>query len=379
MSLRVLVVDDTVTFRKILSDALADIPGVEVVGTAQHGKMALARIQTLKPDLVTLDIEMPEMDGLEVLEALRAQGIDVGVIVVSSFTRRGSELTIRALNLGAFDFITKAGEGDYAQNRESIRSALVPLVKAYSQRRDIRAILQHVHTGTGSQAKPVTPTVPGLKPGMGLQPAPRLADPSSGLGKIRPDLVLIGVSTGGPNALTKVIPALPANLGVPILIVQHMPPLFTRTLAESLDRQSALHVKEAEHNELALPNTVYIAPGGKQMKVALGLGGKALIQISDDPPENNCKPSVDTLFRSAALHFPGRVCAVIMTGMGSDGALGLRLIKRQPARVIAQDEASCVVFGMPKEAIATGVVDVICPLDGIAGEIRKTVQGILPL
>jgi two-component system chemotaxis response regulator CheB len=374
MTLRVLVVDDTVTFRKILSDALADIPGVEVIGSAHHGKMALDRIKTLQPDLVTLDIEMPEMDGLEVLQALRSQGIDVGVIMVSSFTRRGSELTIRALELGAFDFITKSTEGDYVQNRENIRSALAPLVKAYAQRRNIRAILHDVHAVPGLAAPP-----PAIKPVPRTETSQVSQLIPPGMGKTRPDLVLIGVSTGGPNALARVIPALPANLGVPVLIVQHMPPMFTRTLAESLDKQSALRVKEAEHNELALPNCVYIAPGGKQMKVAVGQGGKALIQISDDPPENNCKPSVDTLFRSAALHFPGRVCAVIMTGMGSDGALGLRLIKRQPARVIAQDEATCVVFGMPKEAIATGVVDVISPLDGIAGEIRKIVQGILPL
>lgn len=374
MTLRVLVVDDTVTFRKILSDALSDIPGVEVVGSAHHGKMALDRIKSLQPELVTLDIEMPEMDGLEVLQALRSQGIDVGVIMVSSFTRRGSELTIRALELGAFDFITKSTEGDYAQNRENIRSALAPLVKAYAQRRNIRAILHDVHAVPGLAAPP-----PAIKPIPRTETSQVSQLIPPGIGKTRPDLVLIGVSTGGPNALARVIPALPANLGVPVLIVQHMPPMFTRTLAESLDKQSALRVKEAEHNELALPNNVYIAPGGKQMKVAVGQGGKALIQISDDPPENNCKPSVDTLFRSAALHFPGRICAVIMTGMGSDGALGLRLIKRQPARVIAQDEATCVVFGMPKEAIATGVVDVISPLDGIAGEIRKIVQGILPL
>jgi two-component system chemotaxis response regulator CheB len=379
MTLRVLVVDDTVTFRKIISDALADIPGVEVVGTAHHGKMALSRIQTLQPDLVTLDIEMPEMDGLEVLEAIHSQKIEVGAIMVSSFTRRGSELTIRALELGAFDFITKATEGDYAQNRESIRSSLAPLLKAYAQRRDIRAILHDVHSAPGVISSPLARA--GVVPGKISPPTETSLSkpPGLGTGVKRPDLVLIGVSTGGPNALAKVIPALPANLGVPVLIVQHMPAMFTRTLAESLDKQSALRVKEAEHDELALPNIVYIAPGGKQMKIAAGQGGNPLIQITDDLPENNCKPSVDTLFRSAAHHFPGRVCAVIMTGMGSDGTLGLRLIKRQHARVIAQDEASCIVFGMPKEAIAAGVVDVISPLDAIAGEIRKTVQGILSL
>jgi two-component system chemotaxis response regulator CheB len=287
------------------------------------------------------------------------------------------------LELGAFDFITKSTDGDYAQNRENIRSALAPLLRAYTQRRDIRAILHDVRDGKNTERPEKVLTVPSSPRVASTTTASRaeviqLTASGPGLGKIRPSMVLIGVSTGGPNALAKVIPALPANLGVPVLIVQHMPPIFTRTLAESLDKQSALHVKEAEHNELALANVVYIAPGGKQMKVTTGQGGSPLIQISDDPPENNCKPAVDTLFRSASQHFPGRVCAVIMTGMGSDGTIGLRLIKRQPARVIAQDEASCIVFGMPKEAIAAGVVDIISPLDGIAGEIRKTVQGILP-
>jgi len=385
MGLRVLVVDDTVTFRKILGDALVEIAGVEVVGIAHHSKMALARIQSLHPDLLTLDIEMPEMDGLEVLEAIRAQKMDVGVITVSTFTRRGCEMTIRALELGAFDFITKASKGDYNQNREAIRSALAPLIKAYSQYRNIRSVL-HPTERKFSENMPLAKVLPSHLEqarvdtvGKGGALSGSSSSSFAGKGKSKPDLVLIGVSTGGPNALEKVIPALPAGLGVPVFIVQHMPAMFTRSLAESLDKQSALRVKEAEHNELSLPNTVYIAPGGKQMKLAVGQGGTPFIQITDDPAENNCKPSADTLFRSAAFHFPGRTCAVIMTGMGSDGKSGLRLIKRYPAQVIAQDEASCIVFGMPKEAIAAGVVDVIIPLDGIAGEICKTVQGLLLL
>jgi two-component system, chemotaxis family, protein-glutamate methylesterase/glutaminase len=373
MTLRILIVDDTVTYRKIISDALQGIPGIEVVGTASNGKTALARIQTLRPDLITLDIEMPELNGLEVLEAIRAQAIEVGVIMVSAFTRRGSELTIRALELGAFDFITKSEEGSVEQNRQHIQNSLIPLVKAYSQRVEIRSILK----GTGIPPAPVPK--PATIPVAADTGKVDLSDLSQRMqrvsGKIRPEMVLIGVSTGGPSALTQVIPKLPANLGVPVLLVQHMPPMFTRTLAESLDKQSELKVKEAEHAEEVLANTVYIAPGGKHMKVASGNNGKSVIQISDDPPENNCKPSVDTLFRSAAYNFPGRVCAVIMTGMGNDGTLGLRLIKRNPAWVIAQNEASCVVFGMPKEAINAGVVDTILPLEGIAEEICKAVQG----
>ena len=373
MTLRVLVVDDTVTYRKIISDALSTLPGVEVVGTASNGKTALARILALRPDVATLDIEMPEMNGLEVLEAVRAQGIELGVVMVSAFTKRGSELTIRALQLGAFDFITKAEDGDIEQNRQRIQNALGPLLKAYAQRLEIRSILK------GTSTPGASPPKPGAAPAAGVTRPADLADVSLRMekasGKFRPERVLIGVSTGGPYALADVIPKLPGNLGVPILLVQHMPPMFTRTLAESLDKQSALKVKEAEHGDPVVANTVYIAPGGKHMKVISGPGGKPVIQISDDPPENNCKPSVDTLFRSAAYTFPGRTCAVIMTGMGADGTLGLRLIKRSPAWVIAQNEASCVVFGMPKEAIAAGVVDVIAPLESIAGEICKAVQG----
>jgi two-component system chemotaxis response regulator CheB len=217
---------------------------------------------------------------------------------------------------------------------------------------------------------------------MAQKPAPN-ADVAARMERLagfsRAGLVLIGVSTGGPNALSQMMPRLPANLGVPVFIVQHMPPLFTRSLAESLNERCALQVKEAEDGEIARPNTVYIAPGGKQMKVAPAAGGEIVVQTTDDPPENNCKPSADTLFRSAAFGFPGRSCAVIMTGMGSDGTLGLRLLKRNGCRVIAQDENSCVVFGMPKEAIDAGVVDLVVPLDGIAEEIIRAVKGYTPV
>jgi len=362
MTLRMMVIDDTATFRKILGDVLKEIPGVEVVGFAHNGKMALERIERLQPDLVTLDIEMPEMNGLEVLEALRNGGIKTSVIVVSAFTRLGSEMTIRALELGAFDFITKQTQGDFSQNRAEIQKKLLPIIQAFKQRWEVQSILSGAEkpatVSTRSQEK--SPSIASYKtPGTG-----------------RHELVLIGVSTGGPHALAQVLPALPADLGLPLLIVQHMPPLFTRSLAESLDKKCALKVKEAEHGESALPNTVYIAPGGKHMKVALDMNGKPGIVISDDPPENNCKPSADTLFRSAAHHFAGKICSVIMTGMGRDGTLGLRLIKRHPAWVIAQDEASSAVFGMPKEAIAAGVVDEIVPLNRIAGAIQKSVLGI---
>jgi len=360
MNTRVLVVDDTVVFRRIVSDALAGVPGVEVVGTASNGKLAMSRIAALRPDLVTLDIEMPEMNGIEVLEAIGAAGIKAGVIMLSSLTVRGGEMTIRALELGAFDFLTKPEGGTAAENLIQLRGRLRPMIQAFERRREIRSILR------GNPSARLGPTAP-------VAPA-TVAAPGRTLRRTGPAMVLIGVSTGGPGALAKVIPALPADLGAPVFIVQHMPAMFTQPLAASLNKASAIRVKEAEEGEMAQPNCAYIAPGGRQMKLAPGPKGEVILRISDDPPENGCRPAVDYLFRSAALHFPGRSVAAILTGMGNDGTEGLRLLKRGGCLAIAQDEASCVVFGMPKEAIQAGVVDAVAPLDMIAGAILRSVR-----
>ena len=188
-------------------------------------------------------------------------------------------------------------------------------------------------------------------------------------------MVVIGVSTGGPPALVAVLSHIPADFSVPILVVQHMPPMFTASLAASLDGKCRLKVKEGEDGEMALPGTVYLAPGGRHMKLQCeGTGGKR-IRITDEPPENHCRPSVDTLFRSVANAFPGRATAVILTGMGNDGTMGCRLLKRHGATIIAQDEGTCVVFGMPKEAIQAGVVDIVAPLERVAEEILRSVRG----
>lgn len=359
MTLRILVVDDTALFRRIVSDALALLPDVEVIGTAPNGKIALERVATLSPDLITLDIEMPEMDGLETLDALRQRGLKCGVVIVSALTRKGGDLTIRALERGAFDFITKPDAGDQGSTLSAISSALAPIVRAYRRHLEIRSILK-----TGSV--PVSPaaTFP-ASPRSEIRPTPRKAD-----------MVLVGVSTGGPNALAKLLPALPVNFPAPILIVQHMPPLFTQSLASSLAKKSSVKVKEAEDGETILAATAYIAPGGRHMKIAPGLKGETILRITDDPLENNCRPSVDYLFRSVANHFTGNTTAVIMTGMGSDGVLGLRLLKRKDNFIVAQDEASCVVFGMPGEAIKAGVVDVVVPLDQIADVVHRSVKSV---
>ena len=355
MSLRVLIVDDTAVFRRAVSDALAGQPGIEVVGTANNGKMALDRLATLQPDLMTLDIEMPEMNGIQVLQAMPA-GSKTGVIVLSALTRRGGELTMRALELGAFDFITKPEGGSREESLALLRNSMAPILRAFERRREIRSIL-------------------GVKQATPRQTAvPRPVTPASSAPRRRgAPIVLIGVSTGGPSALAQVLPVLPGTLGAAVFIVQHMPPLFTAALAASLQSKSAIRVKEAQDGDIAVPGSVYLAPGGRQMEINAGPKGEIVVRLTDAPPENNCRPSVDYLFRSAAHHFPGRAVAAILTGMGNDGTRGLRDLKESGCYSIAQDEASCVVFGMPKEAILAGVVDTVVPLNMIGATIVRCV------
>lgn len=361
--MRALVVDDSVVFRRVVSEALERIPGVQVVGTASNGRKAVQQVLELKPDLVTLDIEMPELDGLQVLEALRDAHCDAGVIVLSGLTARASVLTVKALERGAFDFITKPAADSIEQSKELVFEALRPRVNALTRRREIQALLR----------QPGAPKPAAMLPKP--HPAQRAVAPAAKPGGARkPDLVLVGVSTGGPNALAQLLPGIPKDIGVPILIVQHMPPAFTGFLAESLAPKCAIRVREARANEALEANTAYIAPGGRQMRI-VNAGGNGIIQVTGDPPENNCRPAADYLFRSVANHFPGRAMAVIMTGMGSDGVLGLRLLKRHGCHVIAQDEASCVVYGMPRAAVEAGVVDVVLPLNQIAARIAAQVRG----
>jgi two-component system chemotaxis response regulator CheB len=358
---RVLVVDDASIFRRVISDALSGIPGVEVVGTSANGKLALARLASLQPDLVTLDIEMPEMNGIEVLEAIQNSGVNTNVIMLSSCTVRGGDMTIRALELGSFDFITKPEGGAQEANMARLRDSLRPMIQALERRREIRAIL----SVKGSKLAPAAALNHSPQP---LAPAAVRAPGRSG-----PPIVLIGVSTGGPAALAEVLPVFPAKIGAPVFIVQHMPPHFTEALANRLRSKSAILVKEAQDGEIARADCAYLAPGGKQMKLSPGKNGEILIRITDDPPENACRPSVDYLFRSVALHFPGRSIAAILTGMGNDGTEGMRMLKRGGSVNIAQDEATCVVFGMPREAILAGVVDTVVPLSKIATAIVRAI------
>jgi two-component system chemotaxis response regulator CheB len=352
--MRILVVDDTALYRKLVSEALREVPGVEVVGTAIDGRLALDKITELAPDLVTLDLMMPNVDGVAVLKRLQSAPNPPGVIVLSALTSDGAAATTEALRLGAFDFVLKPSGVSSQANMEEMRRKLSECVAAFATSR-----------GKTLPARPevAKPTVvpPVKKP-------PRRADQA--------ELIVLGISTGGPEALSKLIPRLPGDLAAPLLIVQHMPPIFTRSLADDLHQRSKLNVCEARDGQLAQPGDCLIAPGGKQMKVERTPLGP-VVRITEDHPENSCRPAVDYLFRSAAHHYGGRVLAVIMTGMGSDGLIGCRLLKRHGAAVIAQDKATSVVFGMPGAIVEHELADVIAPLGEIAGHILAGVgQGV---
>ncbi len=367
--IRVLVVDDTIVYRKAVSDILKEIPEVELVGVAHNGKIAISKIKTLKPDLLTLDIEMPMMNGLEVLAEIKKNNLDVGAIMLSTLTCEGGEMTLKALELGAFDFILKPQSQNFAAGKKEIKQRIHPIIKAFIRSKKGIALSPRNFVPPSTQVRPSEKI---------SKPAVTIPNPStSAMTKHRgkSEIVTIGISTGGPNALAQVLPKLPGDIGVPIVIVQHMPPVFTKSLANSLDKKCLLTVKEAEDRETLKNNTVYIAPGGKQMKLVASMNGRnRQIKITDDPPENSCKPAADYLFRSIADYYVGRATAVIMTGMGSDGTKGLQILKDKGGFVIAQDEKSCVVYGMPKVPIEMGIVDVVSPLHKMADEILKSLK-----
>lgn len=355
---RVLVVDDSLLYRKIVRDTLAAIPEVEVVGSATNGRMAIDKITELRPDLVTLDFEMPELDGLGVLKWLRQQRMNTKALMLSAVTLEGADATMRALQEGAFDFVVKPTGDDASANRDALTRALQERVQT------IRYMLERGITSTRAP-RPI-PAAPVMH-----RPAPPRAVSAPRTSLIK--AVGIGVSTGGPDALRVMLPKVPNNLNVPIFLVQHMPPVFTKSLATSLDKICQVRVHEATDLQLALPNNVYIAPGGRQMKVVATPQGP-VIRLTDDPPVQSCRPSVDYLFDSLVHVFGGHTLSVIMTGMGYDGAEGCKKLHDLGGPVIAQDEASCVVFGMPRKPVQEGYADVVAPLTEIAAHIERLVK-----
>lgn len=373
--LKVLIVDDSVLYRKVLSDILLTFPDVEVIGSASNGKIALEKISKLKPDFITLDFEMPEMDGLQTLKALKKDFPQVFAVMVSAHTKDGAEVTMQALEEGAFDFIAKPTTGGISESQRQIKGQLRPIVNTMVLKKTLykNKPLTNIRQDLNKLAAPVpAPSKPFSQETVTTDISRRM---SSIIRRGKCEVVGLGISTGGPNALTHVIPRLPQSFKVPMLIVQHMPPVFTAALAESLNKKSAVTVVEGVDGTVIMPGTVYIAPGGKQMKIERDENSKAVrLKITDDMPENNCRPSVDYLFRSIAEVYGGNSLGVIMTGMGADGVKGLAVLKKLGTKVIAQDEATCTVFGMPMEAIKACVVDVVAPLDNIADEIASSLR-----
>jgi two-component system chemotaxis response regulator CheB len=344
--IRVLVVDDSVVIRRLLTDILSQDPEIEVAGTAPNGRIALAKLPQLAPDLVTLDIEMPEMDGLATLPELRKAYPKLPVIMFSTLTERGAGATLEALARGATDYVAKpANVGSVAAGMDSVRSQLLPKIKSLCP--------FQLSASTGSAT---------LVP---RAPLPRAANRLPQ----RCDAVVIGSSTGGPQALSAVL-NLPASFPVPIVVVQHMPPVFTRHLANRLNQDCALEVLEAAGGETLQPGQVLIAPGDFHLKLQReGTAVKTVIE--QGPPENSCRPAVDVLFRSAA-HVYGTGClGVVLTGMGQDGLRGAEQVVQLGGKVLAQDEATSVVWGMPRAVAEAGLAGQVLPLSSMSSELVR--------
>ena len=347
---RVLLVDDAVVVRKVLSKAIAEDPALEVVATAANGRIGLAKFAAAKPDIVLLDIEMPEMDGLETVRELRKLDSRVPIIMFSSLTERGAAVTLEALALGATDYATKPSNVDGAATFGAVTRELIPKIRALCH-------LPVLHGNVQGDAISTIPLAPRLVP----SPS-RLLSPAK--------IVVIGVSTGGPDALAHVLPLLPAELPVPVLIAQHMPAIFTAMLAARLSAKSALPVRECVSGEAIVPGSAVIAPGDFHMVVQKD-NGSIYLRTHQGPRENFCRPSVDVLFRSVAGVYEDRTLAIVLTGMGQDGLRGCELLRAAGARICVQDETTSVVWGMPGFVAKAGLADKILPLDQIAAEIVR--------
>ncbi|MEI6870760.1 MAG: chemotaxis response regulator protein-glutamate methylesterase [Verrucomicrobiota bacterium] len=429
---RVLVVDDSAVLRRAISDLLVGDPDIEVVGHAANGNLALVRMVELKPDVVTLDIEMPIMDGLETLREMKKAGLTFPVIMCSTLTERGAMATLDVLSLGAACYVTKpSSSGTVAESIESLRRELIPKVKALGRHhnrytapptRPLNPVAPSTAPMTGrtglltgqatSQATSQTPSSLVSKPSVPKQSAivppieaPVSASPSSRKSNLlkpaaaspaaapvapqrsgapgifvptskrtsKVEAVIIGVSTGGPNALAVVLPALPRDLPVPVLVVQHMPPVFTKLVADRLNTQCPLSVSEAVAKEPVRFGKILIAPGDFHM-VLEKEAGEVRVGLNQDPAVNFCRPAVDVMFHSAVATYGAGLLAVVLTGMGSDGAMGCQAVHEAGGQVIVQDAETSVVWGMPGAVFERGIAEAVLPLGGIANEIIRRVQ-----
>lgn len=355
---RVLVVDDAVVMRRLISEALQRDPRIEVVGSAPNGRIALQKIPQLNPDLVTLDVEMPELDGLATLREIRRTHPRLPVIMFSLLTQRGAVATLDALAAGANDYVTKPTESaNLAESIAKLEADLVPKIHAQCRK----------HVTPASAAPPAPP--PAL---------PAVSAPPAAAAR-RLDLICIATSTGGPNALNEVFRGFTHTLPVPLAIVQHMPPMFTQLLADRLNAIGGpVRCVEAKEGDVMKPGCAYLAPGGFHLTVARGAAGEFVCRLTETPPENSCRPAADVLFRTAAAT-EASLLGVVMTGMGSDGMRGCQHILERRGQVIAQDEATSVVWGMPGAVAQAGLAEKLLPLGAIAQEITRRALAGRPL
>jgi two-component system chemotaxis response regulator CheB len=345
--IRVLVVDDSAVVRRLLADILTADPQIQLVGTAANASMALAKVEEASPDVVTLDVEMPEVSGLEILAQIRKLRPQLPVIMFSSLTQRAAVTTLEALSLGASDYVTKPSGTTREQAMEQVRAQLLPKIKALGRRR-------------------------ALAPSGISGAAPRAIRSAT---RERIDVVAIGASTGGPNALTLLLKEFPVNWGVPVVIVQHMPILFTKFLAERLTASCRIKVHEAADGDVLAAGHAYVAPGDSHM--TLRREGKSVqVALNQDAPENSCRPAVDVLLRSVASVYGANSLTVILTGMGQDGLRGCEELHRAGGQILVQDEASSVVWGMPGAVSRAGLADKVLPLANLGAEIMQRARPI---
>jgi len=387
----VLVVDDSVVVRRLIVDALGGAENIEVVGTAANGLLAQAKIDQLKPDVITMDIEMPQMDGIEAVRELRKRHKQIPVIMFSTLSAAGASATLEALAAGATDYVTKPSNvGSVNESIAAVRSQLVPKIHALGGRRralapptappgrpaaGLTAAPARPRPGAAPPRAGLPPTGPGRPgaapagpPGAPARPAAKRSAPGG-----RVDILAIGSSTGGPDALTKVLTGIPADIPVPIVITQHMPPVFTKMFAERLDRSTPLHVVEAGDGMELTPGWAYIAPGDHHL-ILHRRGAATLTQLSSAPPENSCRPAVDVMFRSVSSLYGASAFATVLTGMGQDGRNGAKVLRDAGAEILAQDEASSVVWGMPGAVVTAGLADEVLPLDRVAAFLVNRVK-----
>jgi len=343
--IRIIVVEDSVVYRNMIHNVLSEDPEIEIVSQASNGKLAIPRIKHYKPDFILLDQEMPEMTGLELLEYMKNEFPDVGVLMFSSKTVEGARVTLKALELGALDFVTKPQFSEDGDIKDYIKRKVVQKLKA------LRGFHRHKKSQVSSIAKAPT----------------KLDDIRFINGSC--DICAIGISTGGPQALRELIPLISKNINGAIVIVQHMPPIFTAQLAASLNQISELNIKEAADGMPVNKGDVFISPGGKHLILERKSDG-VYTKLLDEPPELSCKPSVNYLFRSVAKVYGNKAGAVVMTGMGSDGAQGMKVLSEAGAYCFCQDEQSSLIYGMPSIPVKDGTARELLDIPGIAKRIE---------